>query len=1195
MKTKLFLIISFLFYFNSNGQISFGKHSIIGLSSSVEKPLSSYPADIDGDGDMDIITSSYGFGGTGYKVSWHENLNGKGDFGTANTIIAESIKLSVYIIDMDGDGDLDMLYSSNSSITWIENSDGKGNFNTKHPIIRVFFDPITSFYPEDADNDGDLDIFYSVDDYPNNYIKWIENTDGKGLFNDSIDSSPYKLNTITNLGEIRSIYALDMDGDNDIDLAASIIGSDAKTVWYENIDGKGAFESSQVVLTNVYGLPLIYNMDVDNDGYLDIVSKTSNKIVWHKNIDGKGNFDSQQIIADNISTLISMHIVDVNGDGALDILINNNNKISWYEHLDEKGTFSSEKNISTNDLNTTSISLTDIDGDSDLDIIRTGYGVSDEISWYENKDGLGDFQFVKNINGDVPNLLWILKTADIDGDEDMDMILNENGKLSWYENKNGIGDYNKLGNYIANVDKIEIIDMDSDGDNDILLGGEWIENDGYGNFNTEKKIIINNFKNDKNWHFLLADIDNDGDKDILGSDETNTSFISLLWYENLGDYSFASPKVIGTNIYGCLSSPISEDVDDDGDNDIIIAHYDISKSSNLVSWYENLDGKGNFSTIKKLIGGETTNINFVDLDNDNDLDLLFTLNNIENRIAWAENIDGKGSFGLANILSGYYNGYASSHPVDMDKDGLKDIVYGGTDSSIVYWKKNMGYGQFSGANQVTTDLWYLSNPGNADLIHISDLDNDDDEDVIVYSSDKFELTWYENSKNQPIKHNKISGEVNLDVDINGCDINDLSMPRLKIVTINGNKSLATFTQKDGAYELFTDIGDYTTSISSALPNYYTSSPISKISNFTNVGNNEIIDFCVEPNQTINDLNITILPIRQARPGFNSSYQLVIHNVGTTQLSGNAILTFDNTKLNYLNASESPSSQTTSTLTFDYSNLRAYESRTIDLTFKALAPPTTNIGDILNFTASINPVSGDNTESDNTFTYNETVIGSYDPNDITVLEGNQILLEDTGKYLHYIIRFQNTGTADAINVKVDNVLDSKLDWTTLQLVSSSHTNRVEIKDGKEVSFIFNGIYLPDSTSDEPNSHGFIAYKIKPKNGIAIGDIMPNQAGIFFDFNPAIITNTVTTEITSSLSVDENLISKFYIYPNPTKNVLNIQSKTQITKLEVYNNIGQIVSSKLNKTTIDVSTLSAGLYFIKITDDITNSETKKFIKE
>src|SRR5690606_38919984 len=221
--------------------------------------------------------------------------------------------------------------------------------------------------------------------------------------------------------------------------------------------------------------------------------------------------------------------------------------------------------------------------------------------------------------------------------------------------------------------------------------------------------------------------------------------------------------------------------------------------------------------------------------------------------------------------------------------------------------------------------------------------------------------------------------------------------------------------------------------------------------------------------------------------------------------GSVSLNFDEMRLDFLTASEPIGSQTNGTITFDYTNFNPFETRSIDVSFQAATPPTSQIGDILVFDITIDPISGDITEADNTFALEQTVIGSYDPNDIQVLEGESIFIDEAEDYLHYIIRFQNTGTASAINVSVSNELDQNLDWTTMQIETISHSNRVEITDGNQVEFIFNNINLPDSTSNEPASHGYIQYKIKPKSTIAVGDFIKNDAAIYFDFNPPVITN------------------------------------------------------------------------------------------
>jgi uncharacterized repeat protein (TIGR01451 family) len=346
----------------------------------------------------------------------------------------------------------------------------------------------------------------------------------------------------------------------------------------------------------------------------------------------------------------------------------------------------------------------------------------------------------------------------------------------------------------------------------------------------------------------------------------------------------------------------------------------------------------------------------------------------------------------------------------------------------------------------------------------------------------------------------------------------------------------------------------------------------------------------------NDLNISIYPLNEARAGFKASYRIVYNNVGTTQLDGNIKLEYEDSKIVFSNASEVIDSQTSNSITFNYSNLSPSESRIIDVNFNVFAPPIIpETGETLSFSTSIYPISGDLTENDNLYSLNQEIVNSYDPNDISVLEGSEILLEDIDEYLHYIIRFQNTGTADAINIRVTNFFDDNLDWKTFQLESSSHALNIERVYGYEVSFVFKDINLPDSTTDEPNSHGFIAYKIKPKNDVIVGDILPNKADIFFDFNSAIETNLVTTKIISSLSMDDHLIPKFHAYPNPTKGVLNIKTQLHVTKLNVYNNVGQLILSQFNKKSIDVSSLNTGLYFIKIEGVNGTLETKKFIKE
>ena len=469
--------------------------------------------------------------------------------------------------------------------------------------------------------------------------------------------------------------------------------------------------------------------------------------------------------------------------------------------------------------------------------------------------------------------------------------------------------------------------------------------------------------------------------------------------------------------------------------------------------------------------------------------------------------------------------------------------------------------------------------------------------AFIVSETGHPVTFTEYCSFEPAQSNTINGTVNIDLDNNGCDTNDVSLNNVLITADNGNESFGTFVLPDATYAMFTNEGDFTTAVTTNLPNYWSVTPTEYTNTFTGFDNTFTADFCITPNQTVNDVTITLIPTSQARPGFVASYQIVYKNVGTTQLNGNITLEFDETKLNFLSASEAVNTQTSNSLTFDYAALNPFETRSINLAFNVNSPTDTQpvtIGNTLAFTATINPITGDYTAEDNVYNLNQNVVGSYDPNDITCLEGNQILLADADKYLHYVIRFQNTGTASAINVVVKNILDANLDWSTIQLESSSYDNRVAIKNGNEIEFIFENINLPDSTTDEPNSHGFIAYKIKPKSDVVVGDVISNKADIFFDYNVPVETNTATTTIVNVLNVNENTLLDFSVYPIPTDNLLQIKSKSEIAKIEIFGKLGRLIQQSTNNN-VDVSNLTQGLYFVKVTDVNNNFGVKKFVKK
>ena len=431
--------------------------------------------------------------------------------------------------------------------------------------------------------------------------------------------------------------------------------------------------------------------------------------------------------------------------------------------------------------------------------------------------------------------------------------------------------------------------------------------------------------------------------------------------------------------------------------------------------------------------------------------------------------------------------------------------------------------------------------------------------------------------------NAIIGVIRYDQTNNGCDSDDNTVDNVMILANDGLYDFSTFSN-NGTYHLKISGTSFTVSLLN-YPDYFTATPESATINFSG-SNEEVLNFCLTANQSVNDLNITLLTLDEARPGFESNYQLVVRNVGTETVSnGIATFNFDDTMQSFISASPSPDNSTATSLSFELNDINPFDTHYIDITMETLPPPTVNGDDILSFSADVVPQSGDLTPDDNIYELEQVVVNSFDPNDKQVMQGDEIYIDDIDQYLDYRIRFQNTGTASAINVRILDTLHPKLDWNTIQPISASHDYNIQITNGNEVEFIFDNINLPHEADNEPESHGYVAYKIKPKSNVEVGDIISGDASIFFDFNAPIITNMVFTEVVENLGVhhNSNPISPISIYPNPVDKTLHIYLAENVIleSMIIYDIQGHAIQKFYkNETTIDVDSLKAGIYLLKV---------------
>ncbi len=312
--------------------------------------------------------------------------------------------------------------------------------------------------------------------------------------------------------------------------------------------------------------------------------------------------------------------------------------------------------------------------------------------------------------------------------------------------------------------------------------------------------------------------------------------------------------------------------------------------------------------------------------------------------------------------------------------------------------------------------------------------------------------------------------------------------------------------------LTNDVGKFATQLpfSANFGNYeyYTDSVVHTFNNCTNhrFGNRPIngqmrdtldIAFTLIPD--IIDGEINSWNTSTFRPGFNTPFRIKVKNKGTEDIINQTLkLDFED---QYLIMESFSQGQLTNAGTWE-SQVSVLTDEEMILTFNFLTKTDAPLGTLLNF-ESVLILDDDINPENNLFTLNKKVVGSFDPNDKTVTSRTGVYPEKANQ-LNYRIRFQNTGTDTAFRVSVVDTLPAGLNIYSLEMLDASHNYDLSIRPPNIITWTFNNIYLVDSITNEPDSHGFIAFTIATDQEVMDGDSLLNRAGIYFDYNDPIIT-------------------------------------------------------------------------------------------
>lgn len=444
--------------------------------------------------------------------------------------------------------------------------------------------------------------------------------------------------------------------------------------------------------------------------------------------------------------------------------------------------------------------------------------------------------------------------------------------------------------------------------------------------------------------------------------------------------------------------------------------------------------------------------------------------------------------------------------------------------------------------------------------------------------------------------NTITGITKFDDEGDGCDSGDspISYARFNINYNSVPTNAIAYSNSAGVYNVYVaQTGLYTLLPSLENPSYFSVSPASADVPIPVIDNSTVNqDFCVEATGVHQDLEVVVTPIIAARPGFAATYWLTYKNKGNQTVSGDVTFNYPEDQMDFVSSSTTPDTQGSGMMTFNFTDLQPYETVTVSIVLDVNAPtdtPPVNIGDVLTLAAQVNPIAGDEMPDDNTFTLNQTVVGSFDPNNIICLQGEEVPTDYIGDYLHYVINFENTGTAPAENVVLTMEIDpDDFDPSSIQILNISHPAEIIVQDNL-AQFYFQDIQL------DSGGHGNILLKMKTDSELTFTDNVEAQANIYFDYNFPVETNEAITSF-RILGVEEHDSSNIVLFPNPTDGLVNIQSAAIIKNIRIYDLQGRLMESfqpNSQATKLNITNLNTGVYFLSIETEIGTSN-KKFIK-
>lgn len=443
---------------------------------------------------------------------------------------------------------------------------------------------------------------------------------------------------------------------------------------------------------------------------------------------------------------------------------------------------------------------------------------------------------------------------------------------------------------------------------------------------------------------------------------------------------------------------------------------------------------------------------------------------------------------------------------------------------------------------------------------------------------------------------KDQGSVNLQVrfyfDENQNGLKDLTEYYLEQGAFSINNRRYQNFSKDGVFFTATN-GTYNVTYETGANDFWELSSAETVTITISDSNFEDVRFGLHPIEENSKLN-TYLISDNFRCGFSVGYSILISNLGSVEEEKIVRLSIDD-RINNINYYEEPDIEIDEHNVGWFINLKPFESRVIEYWVRAPLIQEVGFGSIFNTCVWV-----ENATPRTDFCLNQEMRCAYDPNDKLVNPSRPDSLSLLTTPLTYTLRFQNTGNDYAEDVVVSDTISEYLDISTFRVLHTSHPNQLTViqdyDNPRFVDFRFDNIYLPDSTTNLIGSNGHVMFTITPLEGLPEDTEINNTGHIYFDFNPAIVTNTTSTTLVESFptssTFSEGKLNELYAFPNPTKGIIFLNKPYE--KIDILNINGAIMGTFKNTNQINIAGYIPGNYVLKLQSELKEVYKREYIK-